>query len=131
MDGSAFFTLKVVNDINHRGAIVFLPQILDGEFGGLLTTDYVLDELTTLTMIRVSHAAALRLYESIVGSSSIDVVPVTPELREKAFEIFSSHPDRRYSFTDCVSFALMESLGIDDAFTFDRHFQQAGFTAHP
>lgn len=97
----------------------------------MLTTDYVLDELTTLTMIRVNHSPAVKLYESIMRSQSIDVLPVRTDLRGKAFEIFRSHPDKRYSFTDRVSFALMQSLDIDDAFTFDGHFQQAGFRAHP
>jgi len=31
------------------------------------------------------------------------------------------------SFTDCVSFALMHELKIQDSFTTDHHFTQAGF----
>ena len=30
-------------------------------------------------------------------------------------------------FTDCVSFALMHTVGIATGFTFDRHFLHAGF----
>lgn len=32
-----------------------------------------------------------------------------------------------FSFTDCVSFALMERLGFKRVATFDRHFSKAGF----
>jgi predicted nucleic acid-binding protein len=41
------------------------------------------------------------------------------------------HQDKRWSFTDCVSFAVMWDLGIKDAFTFDHNFTQAGFRIHP
>lgn len=42
------------------------------------------------------------------------------------------HGDQTFSFTDCASFALMRSMGIDEAFTFDRtDFLAAGFIPLP
>ena len=35
--------------------------------------------------------------------------------------------NKEWSFTDCVSFAVMRELLIRDAFTPDRHFKQTGF----
>jgi len=131
VDTGAFFALKVDSDVNHRRANRFLPRILDGEFGRMITTDYVIDELVTLTRMRVNHTAAVKLYESIVSSSSIEIVSVTTALRSKAFEIFRNHPDKEYSFTNCVSFALMSSLDVQDVFAFDAHFTHFGFTLHP
>jgi hypothetical protein len=34
-----------------------------------------------------------------------------------------------WGLVDCVSFVIMRSLGIREAFTADRHFEQAGFVA--
>jgi predicted nucleic acid-binding protein len=31
-------------------------------------------------------------------------------------------PDQTLSFTDCTSFALMERIGVHEAFAFDSHF---------
>ncbi|MBS3795795.1 MAG: type II toxin-antitoxin system VapC family toxin [Candidatus Thorarchaeota archaeon] len=119
------------NDVNHEAANGFLPEIERGEFGRMLTTDYVLDELTTLTMARVNHDAAVKLYESIMDSKSIETVHVTEELRAKAFAIFRNYPARGYSFTDCVSFALMKSLDVDDVFAFDAHFTHFDYNVYP
>jgi uncharacterized protein len=41
--------------------------------------------------------------------------------------LFRKHADKVWSFTDCVSFALMHELRLRDAFTTDHHFKQAGF----
>jgi predicted nucleic acid-binding protein len=38
---------------------------------------------------------------------------------------------RDVSFTDCTSFVLMRTLGLQAAFTFDRHFKRAGFKTIP
>ena len=36
-----------------------------------------------------------------------------------------------FSFTDCVSFVVMWMRGIKEAFAFDEHFNQMGFTRKP
>jgi predicted nucleic acid-binding protein len=35
---------------------------------------------------------------------------------------------RSLSLVDCVSFVVMRQLAIRDAFAFDRHFEEQGFT---
>lgn len=43
-----------------------------------------------------------------------------------AAELFRTYADKDWSFTDCTSKVVMESLGITTAFSFDRHFRQFG-----
>jgi predicted nucleic acid-binding protein len=37
------------------------------------------------------------------------------------------YADQQVSYTDCISFRLMRDHRIDTVFTFDRHFELAGF----
>jgi predicted nucleic acid-binding protein len=57
---------------------------------------------------------------------------VSDDIRATAWQIFVRYDDQLFSFTDCTSFALMRSLGIGDAFTFDRRdYLAAGFVPLP
>ena len=52
---------------------------------------------------------------------------VTVDDEAKAKEIIGKYTDKRFSFTDATSFAVMERLGLHTAFAFDPHFRQYGF----
>jgi len=45
---------------------------------------------------------------------------------ERAKEIIRRYTDKSFSYTDATSFAVMERLGLREAFGFDPHFQQYG-----
>lgn len=45
----------------------------------------------------------------------------------KALDIFDTQLDWDGDLSDCLSFALMEALGIQRAFTYDADFAKAGF----
>ena len=38
-----------------------------------------------------------------------------------------NRPDKAWSLTDCISFAVMAERGLTEALTADHHFEQAGF----
>jgi predicted nucleic acid-binding protein len=44
---------------------------------------------------------------------------------------FQQHQDKKYFLTDCLSFMLMQNLSIKTAYSFDKHFEQAGFLKEP
>ena len=65
--------------------------------------------------------------EFLLGSAVINLVRVDEELMLKAWSYFKKQDDKRYSFTDCTSFALMKEMRLTHCLAFDRHFEQAGF----
>jgi predicted nucleic acid-binding protein len=45
------------------------------------------------------------------------------------FDLFATRPDKSWSLTDCISFAVMTDRGLYEALPADHHFEQAGFRA--
>ncbi len=56
--------------------------------------------------------------------------PFRPKIAglDEGWMLYSQRPDKDWGLTDCISFAVMTQEGITQAFTSDRHFEQAGFT---
>ena len=55
------------------------------------------------------------------------VVFVTPAIMERALQLYADRPDKTWGLVDCASFVGMADEGITEAFTTDKHFEQAGF----
>ncbi|MBI2455423.1 MAG: hypothetical protein HYV46_04720 [candidate division NC10 bacterium] len=51
-------------------------------------------------------------------------------MEAEAEHIFLRHADKDFSFTDCTSFALIETKRLEAVLSFDRHFSQYHFR-HP
>ena len=54
----------------------------------------------------------------------------TPEEERAAFEYLARHRDKKYSFTDCLSFVIMNAHGIGEALAVDNDFTHR-FIARP
>ncbi len=48
-------------------------------------------------------------------------------LYQSGLELYSKRPDKIWSLTNCISFAVMREPGLEEALTGDHHFTQAGF----
>jgi predicted nucleic acid-binding protein len=64
------------------------------------------------------------------NDSSIKIIPQTSEqFQAEAFDFYQRRLDKGYSLTDCASMQIMRQLEISEILTFDKHFQQEGFSA--
>ena len=50
---------------------------------------------------------------------------------KQALAVLARYQDQDFSYTDAVSFAIMERLGIRTAFAFDADFRIYGFEVVP
>jgi predicted nucleic acid-binding protein len=84
-----------------------------------------------LTVLRLRNELqrALELGGPLLNGDLCDLEWVTEADVRSAWQVFSAYRDKQWSFTDCVSRAVMERLGITTAFAFDEHFRQFGTIA--
>ncbi len=130
VDTGAWFALNSRSDENHRTAAGFVRRFKK-EPVLFYTTDYVVDETVTLLRFKVSHSQALVFLDFLTESSHVARVQVSSELVGRAEGIFRTYRDKLWSFTDCVSFAFMDELGLEEAFSFDQNFAQYGKILYP
>jgi len=97
----------------------------------LVTTSYVFDETVTLIAKRLDHRRALVVAHRLRSSASVNFVHIDETDFNAAWQWFERFQDKGFSFTDCVSFAVMKRLKVKTALTFDKHFSQAGFDKKP
>ncbi|MBP7776410.1 MAG: type II toxin-antitoxin system VapC family toxin [Acidobacteria bacterium] len=97
----------------------------------LVTTDYVVDETLTLIRLRLSIAAAETWWRQVDGSQRVRWERIDLGRFDRALALFFLHRDKRYSFTDCASFAVMQELKLTGVLTTDKHFKQMGFEVVP
>jgi predicted nucleic acid-binding protein len=126
VDSSGFLALWDASDEHHVRA-GRLQEKLRREGRSFVTSDYIVDETATLLLMRHSHSAAADFLDTIERSEALRLEWIGPERFHAAAALFRRHADKEWSFTDCVSFRLMRELRIQEAFTTDHHFKQAGF----
>ena len=127
VDTGAWFAFFNKADPDHEG----VAEILFDWEGRLLTSDYVFDELVTLLRYRVSHGAARKAGEALLDDKIVLLVAVDQSDLDQAWVQFVREGDKRYSFTDCTSFAVMRRLDVSTAAAVDMDFRRAGFRVLP
>jgi len=113
------------NDPAHQTAVEFSRKSRTR----LITTAWVLGELAdglSRSVLRRSYRSFLQVVEA---SPNNEIVWWDPALFRRAVVLYDARPDKHWSLTDCISFAVMQERNITDALTADHHFEQAGFVA--
>ena len=128
IDTGAFCALTIPKDEHNQKAKSINKQLKNRK-GILYTSDYVLDEVYTLLKTRASHTTSVKFMDEL-QKISIIILRITQGIEESAKAIFRQFEDRKLSFTDCSSFALINNCGIDAVFAFDEHFRYHPYT-HP
>jgi len=143
VDTGAFLALLSQSDKHHNKATDIYARLIKGT-SRLITTNHVIDETCTWLMRNgnTGHKIAVEFGQSMLKSPNVSfwnlsddppantkfiIVSTPPEIERRALAIFSKYDTTGFSFTDCISFALMQKLAIRKTFAFDSHFDILGF----
>jgi len=124
-DSSALLALLNAADENHvRAERAF--SSLRARQAPLVTTSFVLVETYALIGRRLG-LDALRSFR-LDFAPLMDIVWVDEMLHNAGLDLLLARRQRRLSLVDAVSFVAMRQANVEEAFAFDPHFQQEGFS---
>jgi len=120
-DSYYFLTLLNPKDAGHD-KVVEVGKLSSG----LVTTQWVLAEVGDAMAAPKDRQRFTALLDQL-NAPSATIIPASESDFERGVDLFRRRPDKYWTLTDCLSFVVMQELGITQALTADRHFRQAGF----
>jgi uncharacterized protein len=126
VDTAAWIALLNVRDALHQQANDVMDKLVRLKTP-LVITEFVLLEVADALCTPASRGQTVSFINSLRQLESVKIICVSQQLLDEGWAFYSQRPDQDWGLTDCISFVVMTQEGITQAFTSDRHFQQAGF----
>ena len=130
VDTGAWLAILDPRDKYHQVAVAFYQEALV-HYPRLLLTNLVVAETYINVLRNAGYHKALSFLDLIEQSSSVQCIWSSQELETRARDILRRYDDQGFSYTDAVSFALMQQRELTEAFAFDHHFSAVGFVQLP
>lgn len=95
----------------------------------LVTTDEVLTEFLNFfsSFEPLVKEGAIQRASLLLQSPMVQVVPQSRDTFLAGLDLYGQRLDKGYSLTACISMQTMQSLGLKEVLSHDRHFVQEGF----
>ena len=93
----------------------------------LFTTEFVLLETADALTSPILRTGVAMLIAELRRQTAVRVIPVTSALIDSGLDLYARRPDKEWSLTDCISFAVMDAEECSVALTQDHHFVQEGY----
>jgi predicted nucleic acid-binding protein len=93
----------------------------------LITTEFVLLEVSNALCTSAWREKGVKLIDGLRSLADLQIVAVDTTLLAEGWQLYRSRLDKEWSLTDCTSIVVMQKERIDQVFTSDHHFEQAGF----
>lgn len=123
IDTGVFVAANNKSDKNYTRASELMRQALEGKYGAIYTSDYVIDESITTALARThDHRIAISTASYIIESPRIQKIYTDADDFETAWAKFQKLGKKPMSFTDCVSLSHIDKRKIGRIMSFDSEF---------
>lgn len=132
IDTGAFIALICEEDDLHQTAKMFYQSLKKSV--ALFTSILVISETYTWLRYHKGFEPATRfisIMRNSVETGNLRVIYPDPDICEKTHVILEKYQDQKLSYTDALSFAILEMFKIADVFGFDTHFYSANCSLWP
>jgi hypothetical protein len=111
---------------HETGTTALTGVLRAAEYGRVMTSDYVHDEVVTLTQRRTGAVAdGIEVGRRIRGDGYPDAIELLYSSRglfEDAVDVYERYADQELSFTDAMTVAMVEHHNVDAVLSFDDDF---------
>jgi len=106
LDTAYAIALSSRNDLFHQQAVQLAREIRASNVRLVTTRAIVLEIGNALSKQRRRHAG-IRLLDALEADPSVEIIPLSEGLYQRAWQLFRERADREWGLTDCVSFVVM------------------------
>ncbi len=124
-DSFYYIALLSPSDFYHAEAVRFTQTAKTP----IITTTWVFVEVADALCSIGNRRHVRHSLNTIAAHPQTQVIAADEVWFARGLALYGARPDKGWSLTDCISFEVMEELGLPDALTGDHHFEQAGFRA--
>ena len=127
VDTGVFYAHHDTDASRHEVGVAALNRVLQGsEYGRVMTSDYVYDEVVTLTQRWTGSVPdGIEVGRRIRGDGYPDAIELlysSPALFGDAVDAHETYADQELSFTDAMTAAMVDHHDIDVVLSFDDGF---------
>ncbi len=126
VDTSAWIALLNTDDVWHKKARQVRLDLLKQNYS-FVTSQFILLEVGDALCSPLARQNTANFINNLGNVKSTRVISLSEDLFNLGLALYESRQDKDWGLTDCISFVVMQQESITEAFTTDKHFEQAGF----
>ena len=126
VDTAAWIALINQRDALHNSALEISKNLRQKQ-ASLVTTEFVLLEVADGLCNLPIRLNTINFIDGLYQLPKLKIIRLDKILFDAGWQLYKQRLDKEWSLTDCISFVVMRYESITQAFTSDRHFEQAGF----
>jgi predicted nucleic acid-binding protein len=118
-DTGFFYALVDAGDRWHAETTAILRQIQQ-QGRPVVTTPLVVAEAHALMLYRLGHGVAMQWLTAL--EEWVELIEVQSLHCQRAIEILAQYNNQLFSYTDAISFSVLEAYALPIALSVDKHF---------